>query len=102
MFARITTFGAHPTQLEPVLVVARERILRSLEELPGFAGIVLLAESAAGMAFAISFWKTEDDLAASETPERQLIEATAQAFEISAEVRNCEVSLAPFGSTVSV
>lgn len=40
---------------------------------------------------AISLWKDEDDLADSDSKERQLMKGAARALEVTADVRNCEV-----------
>jgi hypothetical protein len=77
--------------------MARERIVPRLEQHPGFAGLMIIVERARGVTIGITFWNTEDDLAASEEIERRLIGPVAQGFEASTDVRNCEVAFSTFG-----
>jgi hypothetical protein len=97
MFAKISTFKGGLQDLNQGVVLARERIVPRFEEHHGFEGVMLMVDRAEGVAFAISLWKSEEDLAASEEDVRQLDEAAAQAFDVQVEVRNCEVVFSTFG-----
>ena len=101
MFARISTFRGRVADLDERVVVARQRIVPRLEEHHGFEGGMLIVDRVRGVAFAISFWKSEEDLAASQDDEQQLIEAEAQAFEVAVEIRNCEVAFSTPGLTLT-
>jgi hypothetical protein len=91
MFARVTTFSGYLQDLDPAIVVARDHIVPSLEQHHGFEGGMLLVDRVAGTGLAISLWKDEEDLADSDNEERQLMKGAARAFEVSADIRNCEV-----------
>ncbi len=99
MYARISTFVGGVSDLDQGVVLARERIVPRLAKHHGFEGVTLIIEPAAGVALAISFWKSEEDLAASEEEERQLTEAAAQAFKVDVEIRSGEVAFSTFGLT---
>ena len=58
---------------------------------PGFEGMMLLVGRVAEIGVAISLWKDEEDLADSDSEEREFMTGAARAFEVTASVRNCEV-----------
>jgi hypothetical protein len=91
MFARVTTFSGYLQDLDPAVVVAREQIVPKLEQHHGFEGVMLLVDRVAEIGLAISLWKEEKDLAESDDEERKLMNDAARAFEVTADVRNCEV-----------
>jgi len=91
MFARVTTFSGYLQDLDPAVVVAREQIVPKLEQHHGFEGVMLLVDRVVGIGLAISLWKEEKDLAESDDGERKLMNDAARAFEVTADVRNCEV-----------
>jgi hypothetical protein len=62
---------------------------------------MLIVDRAAEVASAITFWKSEEDLAASQKDAQQLTAMAAQAFEVQAEVRNYEVAFSTFGLTLT-
>ena len=99
MFARINTFRGGLQELDQGVVLAREQVVPRLEQYQGFEGLTLLADRAGGVAFAITFWTSEEDLAASRKDAQQLIEQAANAFDVQVEVRDCEVAFSTFGST---
>ena len=91
MFARVTSFSGYLQDLEPAVVVAREQIVPKLEQHHGFEGVMLLVDRAAQIGLAISLWKDGKDLADSHDEEQKLMNDAARAFDVTAEVRNCEV-----------
>ena len=101
MFARVSTFTGGVQDLDQGIVLARERIVPRLEEHQGFKGLMLIVDRAAGVASAITFWESEEDLAASQEDNQQLTEQAAHAFEVQVEVRNYEVAFSTFGLTLT-
>lgn len=59
---------------------------------------MLMVDRVEGVAFAITLWKSEEDLAASKDDVQQLTEDAAQAFEVQVESRHCEVVFSTFGT----
>ena len=101
MFARLTTFSGYLQDLDPAVVVAREQIVPRLEQHHPFEGVMLLVDRVAEIGVAISLWKDEEDLADSDGEERQLMNGAARAFEVTADVRNCEVLYSTLGAAPS-
>ena len=101
MFARISTFTGSLQDLDQGITLARERVVPTLEKHQGFKGLMLIVDRAAEVASAITFWKSEEDLAASQKDAQQLTAMAAQAFEVQAEVRNYEVAFSTFGLTLT-
>ena len=97
MFARVSMFTGGVRDLDQGVVLARERIVPRLEKHQGFEGVMLIVDRAEGVAFAITFWKSEEDLAASQEDDQHLTEMAAQAFGVPVEIRNCEVAFSTFG-----
>jgi hypothetical protein len=91
MFARVTTFSGYVQDLDHAVVVAREQIVPRLEQHHGFEGVMLMVDPAAEIGLAISLWTDEEDLGDSDTEERQLMKGAARAFEVTADIRHCEV-----------
>jgi len=101
MFARVTSFSGYLQDLDPAIVVAREQIVPKLEQHHGFEGGMLLVDRVAKIGLAISLWKDEKDLAHSDDEERRLMEDAARAFEVTADVRNCEIVYSTLGAAPS-
>jgi hypothetical protein len=100
MFARVTTVRSHVQDLDPGIVFARDQLVPKLQQYQGFEGTMLLADRTVGVAFAITFWTSEEDLAASQEDAQQLIAMAAQAFHVQVDVRECAVAFSTFaGST---
>ena len=95
MFARVSMFTGGVRDLDQGVVLARERIVPRLEKHQGFEGVMLIVGRAEGVAFAITFWRSEEDLAANQA----LTEMAAQAFDVPVRIRNCEVAFSTFGLT---
>lgn len=99
LFARVNTVRGDGRDLDQGVVFMREALVEKLGQYPGFEGVMLLANRARGVGFAITFWKSEDDLAASQEDAQELTERAAQAFDARVEVTDCEVAFSTFGST---
>ena len=92
MFARVHTFMGGLENLDEGVVLLREAIVPRLKEQPGFDGVMLMADRDNGVAYAITFWKHEEDLAASKESGKKQAETAAQMFDLRVEVGNCEVA----------
>jgi heme-degrading monooxygenase HmoA len=92
VFARISTFKRSLENLDEGIVLLRESMLPRLQKQPGFDGVLVMADRANGVAYAITFWKSEEDLAASKESGKQFAETAAQLYDLQVEVGNCEVA----------
>ena len=66
MFARVSMFTGGVRDLDQGVVLVRERIVPRLEKHQAAQVVMLIVGRAEGVAFAITFWKSEEDLAASQ------------------------------------
>ena len=83
MHARLSRWaGLPPERLDETVREFEEQSLPLLQKQPGFSGVVVMVDQNAGMAAAVTFWETVDDLRASDKLAEQLrtrAETTAQA-----------------------
>ena len=82
MHARVTRLEGSAELLDEVTQQFEERTVPVLQGLDGFEGYVLMGDRASGLAMAITYWTSEENLQASEdavSPERDRAAQTAQA-----------------------
>jgi hypothetical protein len=89
------------SDLDQGVIWARAQIVPKLKEHDGFDGAVLIVDRPAQVAFGITFWRTEEDLAASAEDEEQIVNAAAQAFDVQVNIRGCEVPFSTFASMLT-
>jgi heme-degrading monooxygenase HmoA len=66
VFARITTYEGRPERVEEFRRAMVEHVMPALRRLPGFQGILFLADHQSGKLLAVALWETEESLHASE------------------------------------
>jgi heme-degrading monooxygenase HmoA len=66
VFARITTYEGRPEGLEEFRHAMLEHVMPALRRLPGFQGILFLADRESGKLLAVALWETEESMQASE------------------------------------
>jgi heme-degrading monooxygenase HmoA len=66
VFARITTYEGRPEGLEEFRRAMVEHVMPALRRLPGFQGILFLADHESGKLLAVALWETEESMHASE------------------------------------
>jgi heme-degrading monooxygenase HmoA len=66
VFARITTYEGRPERLEEFRRAMVEHVMPALRRLPGFQGILFLADHQSGKLLAVALWETEESMHASE------------------------------------
>ena len=94
MFARVSTFQGPPDQTSEGIRVAREQILPAARLQDGFVGIYLLYDRESGRSLAITLWKTEADMRASEEAALRARTESAQASgDVVVGVERYEVAL---------
>ena len=89
------------SDLDQGVIWAREQIVPKLKEHHGFDGAVLIVDRPARVAFGVTFWRTEEDLAASAEDDEQMINAAAHAFDVKVNIRSCEVPFSTFASMLT-
>lgn len=103
MFARVSTYEGPPEQLDRAITHGRERILPAIRNIPGFSGVLYLADRETGKALTITLWESEQAMRDSEEEAGRLRRESAEAGgETIAgveryEVATLEVSLAGGG-----
>jgi heme-degrading monooxygenase HmoA len=66
VFARITTYEGRPERVDEFRGAMVEHVLPALRRLPGFRGVVFLADHQSGKVLGVAFWETEESMRASE------------------------------------
>jgi quinol monooxygenase YgiN len=66
MYARLTTMQVQPEKVDDAVRVIREAVMPTAQQQRGFKNLNLLVDAAAGRVLVLSWWETEQDLAASE------------------------------------
>lgn len=66
MHARVTTIKGPPDSADRATQVVREQVLPMARELPGFKGILSLADRSSGDGFTVTLWESEEAMAASD------------------------------------
>jgi heme-degrading monooxygenase HmoA len=72
MFARVTRSKGDPAKTEELARIATSEILPSVQGVPGFKGMTVLADRKTGEGLAITFWASEEEMKASEDLGQQL------------------------------
>lgn len=100
MFARLSTFTGDAGQLEEGICMFRDQVLPELEKQPGFEGAVLMADDDAQVAYSITFWKSEEELAATADSGKRLAEMAAQQLGVKVQIAHSDVPFAKFPAAV--
>lgn len=66
MFARITTYEGRSERLDEFRHAMVEHVMPALRRLPGFQGILFLADRQRGNLLVVALWETEESMSASE------------------------------------
>lgn len=66
MFARITTYEGRPERVDEFRSAIEEHVLPALRRLPGFQGLLFLADRESGKVLGVALWDTEQAMHASE------------------------------------
>lgn len=96
MFARISRFTAQVGNLEEGLALVREAVAPRVQKQRGYEGLMVMMDRETGLAFTITFWKTEEDLAESRELGEHEAETAAKMFDVGVEVSNCDVAFSTF------
>lgn len=66
MYARVNTFQGTPADVEQALNNVRERVIPSVRQIAGNAGVISLVDRATGKSIGITLWESEEALRQSE------------------------------------
>jgi heme-degrading monooxygenase HmoA len=66
VFARITTFEGRPERVAEFRHAIEDHVLPAVRRLPGFQGVLILADHESGKVLAVALWDTKDSMRASE------------------------------------
>ena len=72
MHARLFEFEGSPDEIEAAVALARDEILPLERQMPGFRGLVLLADKDARRLLSLSLWETEEQMHGSEASARTI------------------------------
>jgi hypothetical protein len=75
----VSIFEGSPDELDDGLRQAREQVLPSAWQLDGFKGLIALGERHSGKMVGITFWESEEVMAASEEAANRMREETSEA-----------------------
>jgi hypothetical protein len=80
MHARMFEFEGSVEEIDAAVALARQEILPLERQMPGFRGLVLLADKAAGRLVSVSLWESEELMLQSEASARMLTRLGAQSI----------------------
>lgn len=84
MHARVTTIEGQPDRMDSAIQQVRDEVLPILREQEGWKGFTVLADRSSGKMLGISFFESEEAVAASDAAVAQARERAAEASGASA------------------
>jgi heme-degrading monooxygenase HmoA len=79
MWARVSRLQGEPGRVDENVQIMMDRALPAARRLPGFKGVLGLADRASGKSLAVTFWESEEAMRASEAEADRIREDSAQA-----------------------
>jgi heme-degrading monooxygenase HmoA len=73
-------FEGSAEEIESAVALAREELLQLERQMPGFRGLILLADKDAGRLVSLSLWESEELMQQSEASARMLARLGAQSI----------------------
>ncbi len=83
MYARASTMNGDPAKVDESAKMLESTLYAQLEQVDGFRAVVALAQRDTGKSLVVTFWDSEDAMAASEERANQM--RSSAAAEIGAE-----------------
>lgn len=77
MFARMTTLQGSVAKVADGIKAVQEQVIPSAQKMPGFKGMIALADRSSGKMLGITFWESEDAMRQSAEAANQLRSASA-------------------------
>jgi heme-degrading monooxygenase HmoA len=100
MFARVNTFMGGLEHVEDGVAMFRDKVVPEIEKQPGFDGAMFLADREGQVVYAVTFWKSEAEMTASEELGKRMAEAAGKQFGSKVETSHCEVALSTLPALV--
>jgi heme-degrading monooxygenase HmoA len=79
MFARVTTTQGPPENVEQGIKAVQDTVLPAIKQIPGFKGILALADRSSGKMMGVVLWESEDAMRLSEDLANQVRSDSADA-----------------------
>jgi heme-degrading monooxygenase HmoA len=83
MYARASTMNGDPAKVDEAAKILESTLYAQLEQVDGFRAVVALAQRDTGKSLVVTFWDSEDAMAASEERANQM--RSSAAAQIGAE-----------------
>ena len=80
MHARMFEFEGSPAEIEAAVALARDEVLPIERQMPGFRGLVLLADKDANRLVSLSLWEGEEQMRGSEASARMIARLGARSI----------------------
>lgn len=77
MFARMTTLQGSATKVAEGIKAVQEQVIPAAQKMPGFKGMIALADRSSGRMIGITLWESEDAMRQSAQAANQLRSASA-------------------------
>ncbi len=81
MFARVSRLRGNTDRTDESISYLQERILPQARQLPGFSGVLSMVDRSSGSSMTVTFWKTEEEMRATEAAANDLRGEAASATE---------------------
>jgi heme-degrading monooxygenase HmoA len=80
MHARMFQFEGSPGEIEAAVALAHDEILPLERQMPGFRGLILLADREERRLVSVSLWESEEEMQGSEASARMLARLGAESI----------------------
>jgi heme-degrading monooxygenase HmoA len=80
MHARMFEFEGSAEEIEAAVTLARDEILPLERQMPGFRGLILLADKDARRLVSLSLWESQEEMQQSEASARMIARLGAQSI----------------------
>jgi heme-degrading monooxygenase HmoA len=80
MHARMFQFAGSPEEIEAAVALAHDEILPLERRMPGFRGLILLADREERRLVSVSLWESEEEMQGSEASARMLARLGAESI----------------------
>lgn len=77
MFARMTTLEGSASKVPDGIKAVQDQVIPAAQKMPGFRGMIALADRSSGKMIGITFWESEDAMRQSAEAASRLRDASA-------------------------
>ncbi len=101
MFARIYRGTGELERRDDFVAMLRDKVMPLAEKQPGFDGLLFLVGPISQDVYAISFWRTEEDMTASNELGKRLGDEFAREFNLNVQIVCSEVAFSKLPALIS-